>query len=505
MKNVFLPVMFAAFFTVSAFGQTPVNRVNTIADMKALGMASSATPDLIVGGYNINGDWGGGIFKWDAGSTAPINPCDAFQADGVLVGRWLRQRNGTDVRVEECGAYHDNTNGAATVAGIQAALDLVKGSGNPEARILLLGPHYASDNNTTLIVDTPYYCPNIVGGGIHSTTYHFKPSSDKAAVLFTDNTKGVCRGGLSGMRFDGNEHTIPVEVRDRNGPRLEYRVSEAKVGALLQSYAYGFYAEHVHLKLYIDNCDDLADQVVVRYRTTAGSGSFKDSGLIEGTNISAMTEYCSILAINAGSQPYQIPLSFSIFNDEGNVVVVNNDSANTISAYGHMNLEVGLNGTLTLASGTSTNYSGTINKLASGKVNYGRFTFSLINGTASPLGLVAANDQVVFGENSDGSNLQYLTVGANQTTVLNTDFAVFRTATYYISIVGQYNWNGIVDVFDNTAGTKSVFVRGHRFIGAADPTFTVPSGRLAVTVPDSIAANSAWISWVKYIPNENGH
>jgi hypothetical protein len=81
--------------------------VATIADLKA--MAPDAAAVVYVAGYHSAGDGGGGVFIWDAGSTASDNRGTVIVPDSnPAIGRWKRSFSGAP-HVRWFGAVGDGT------------------------------------------------------------------------------------------------------------------------------------------------------------------------------------------------------------------------------------------------------------------------------------------------------------------------------------------------------------------------------------------------------------
>lgn len=100
--------------------------VATVAQLPTSGLADDAL--RYVRGYAADDDGGGGIFRWDAASTAT-----AIQGMivGTGTGRWIRQYSG-EVDVRWCGAKNDDSadNAAALTAALSTGRDiLITGGG----------------------------------------------------------------------------------------------------------------------------------------------------------------------------------------------------------------------------------------------------------------------------------------------------------------------------------------------------------------------------------------
>jgi hypothetical protein len=82
----------------------PVAAVDTIADLNRLPPAYAA---VIVAGYRLANDGGGGLFTWAATSTVPPDDVLVFASQTSPNGRWLRQWNSSRLAPEAAGALGD--------------------------------------------------------------------------------------------------------------------------------------------------------------------------------------------------------------------------------------------------------------------------------------------------------------------------------------------------------------------------------------------------------------
>lgn len=106
---------------------TGVVSVASIGALTALSKSGLTDDDyVIVKGYYAPADGGGGLFQWDAASTATANVGTVFAADEGGTGRWLRDYKGYSAfNVKWFGAKCDSSND--DTSAIQAAIDLRAG------------------------------------------------------------------------------------------------------------------------------------------------------------------------------------------------------------------------------------------------------------------------------------------------------------------------------------------------------------------------------------------
>lgn len=100
------------------WGTTGLPNVTTIAALEAL-QPNSVSSVVIVLGYNLTGDGGGGTLYWNSTSTATANGCTVFAANGVPTGRWIRPPQQT-LNVLQCGA--DSTGATDSTAAFTNAI-----------------------------------------------------------------------------------------------------------------------------------------------------------------------------------------------------------------------------------------------------------------------------------------------------------------------------------------------------------------------------------------------
>lgn len=104
---------------------SPTLFVDTVSNLKAL--AAGAQTYVMVGGYYAKGDLGGGLFYWDAASTATDNGGTVIRPNSLPAsGRWLRIYDGA-VSVKWFGAKGDGVTNDGPAW--QAVLDWAKARG----------------------------------------------------------------------------------------------------------------------------------------------------------------------------------------------------------------------------------------------------------------------------------------------------------------------------------------------------------------------------------------
>lgn len=105
--------------TKQGLGPTSLPYVGNIATLRTT-LTTTVGPAVLVLGYHVEGDGGGGLFVWDAASVATDDGGVVIQVTSVSVGRWVREIQGP-LSVKWFGAKGDGTTNDR--AAIQAALD----------------------------------------------------------------------------------------------------------------------------------------------------------------------------------------------------------------------------------------------------------------------------------------------------------------------------------------------------------------------------------------------
>jgi hypothetical protein len=101
--------------------------VASIVALQALGARSAAIAHISVASYYEKGAGGGGVFDWNATSTAAPDGCIVFAADTVATGRWVRAGGNKALSVLDCGAWGDGATDDANAE--QAAIAAVAANG----------------------------------------------------------------------------------------------------------------------------------------------------------------------------------------------------------------------------------------------------------------------------------------------------------------------------------------------------------------------------------------
>lgn len=97
-------------------------QASNIAGLKAIVGTSGAS--ALVQGYYTAGDGGGGLYFWNATSTATDNGGTIIQATGVSTGRWILESWGARISVRQFGAKGDNaTDDSAAFQAFVNAVD----------------------------------------------------------------------------------------------------------------------------------------------------------------------------------------------------------------------------------------------------------------------------------------------------------------------------------------------------------------------------------------------
>lgn len=333
-----------------------------IATVEALGPASAFYQVVQVLGYNANGDWGGGTLSWSSASTTTADSCVTFPATGVTTGRWIRQLYGVPLSVEDCGAFHDNSNATATLAAFQAANNYVEASVNKNAEIWAKGPLYNFGSGATGVVKaSSFYGPQWVGGGAseggNGTIVTYTPSAEGASFDFIGGSGAICRCGVKGIAFEGNANTIAVEADGQDGMDIDIStIGTMERGVLLNNLLSGQFTEQD--KINLNSNGGLV--TALEYRVGAGSPSFNGSGLVGGTINYAGGASPAVL-VNTGAFPYNAPMSAEFFPAAGSAVGIKVANITAFGApwfYGNLRAEV--NASFTWGSTSEFLFNGTL-------------------------------------------------------------------------------------------------------------------------------------------------
>lgn len=130
-RTVFLLMAGLLWPCALAAAPAPVSAVDTVAEMQALDGARY--PVVQVLSYHPGNGRGGGLFSWNAASTATPDECVTFSAQKAAPkGRWVRQLSGM-LDASMCGAWWDDhhDDAAALSRAFQAAAALRVGLSLP--------------------------------------------------------------------------------------------------------------------------------------------------------------------------------------------------------------------------------------------------------------------------------------------------------------------------------------------------------------------------------------
>jgi hypothetical protein len=93
--------------TDAAYNPGVSKTVDTVAQLQGIGAAAPFYPSVQVKGYNTASGRGGGLFVWNATSTATADSCNVIAATGVATGRYFRAGASPTIPLENCGAWGD--------------------------------------------------------------------------------------------------------------------------------------------------------------------------------------------------------------------------------------------------------------------------------------------------------------------------------------------------------------------------------------------------------------
>ena len=163
---------------------------DTVAALTAV-LKSTLTDNEIrlVYGRSTKGDGGGGLFQWNASSTAAGDSGTIFAADEGGSGRWIRVIEDNFVTVEMFGAFDD---GNDAKAGWQNALNYVGSTNTKISRLVALGREYLIDSGN-LLLKTSGKRSIILSGNSRQDTVTLKAGPNLAS-----QTKPSSLGGTYG-------------------------------------------------------------------------------------------------------------------------------------------------------------------------------------------------------------------------------------------------------------------------------------------------------------------
>lgn len=224
-------------------------RVSTMAALRALPLPQLAlgrTVLLIVAGYNVEGDRGGGIFRWQGNSNQAddggvvIRPTAATDA-----GRWLRVLQAPPTAcafgADDSGAtYSDEAFAAyrAWVVSQSAALATTNARGNRGNATFELPPgHFKLRTNKALLGDTGVSVIQglaVKGAGMGVTKVTYEPTGSGFVLL--DNTDDWFYLDIEDIEFNCNNNTA-ICYRSAGSGTASVRWQRVKFG--------GIWAHHV--------------------------------------------------------------------------------------------------------------------------------------------------------------------------------------------------------------------------------------------------------------------
>lgn len=447
MKRIAALILWLASAGLAYAAPAPVT-VPTIAALQAGNFSSYATVQVL--GYRSVGDGGGGFFNWFPASVAAEDSCTIFKTGGLTNGRFVRQIGTANISVEMCGAYHDGTNAAATLAAFQAANDYVAASASPNAIIEFKGPEYQFGTGGGVTKAASNSCPRWIGGGIGTTSLRLQPSTETAAFTFTGGSGAICRGAVNGVRIVGNSNAVGVKFLGQNGMDFDFEFYSGKMAVLFCNCSTAMFTEQNVGKVYIQNMANGVTNLAEYRISGGGSSSFRGSGFAPGTQVSKSSAAANpLILIGASAQVYNAPLSIKFTNTGGGLTsIVKNNSSNIASfVSGEMDLESDPSDEIALAdtTGQLISYGGTVFALG---ITTGS---GLLPNKAVLTRLYGIGGGGVPGyANADGLRTQLSFTGTSGVTLappVVTNFSVYQvtiTATGYI-------WSGSVLVGTDTS------------------------------------------------------
>lgn len=459
----------------------------------------------------------GGVIK--PGLTVTINAImqapDGLQIFDTTGGGLIRGNPTiTKASVMWWGASNTNTNATLTRAAFQAAVDFAQAGANLSTLEIAVPPGTFNLGSGALPYGIQFnasnWCPILRGSGPGNTNINFTPSSEAGAFLLNSAISqcGFGRGGIYNLRVSGNTNTVGCWFASTNSATCQIQLNTVETGALFCSCTNGGFVENSCFAL-LEGSSGYTR--VLDYRTNSGgTGSFRETGTCLGEPRSfvgnpAASANAFVLVEN-GSNPYSVPLPISLNIQSGGAsYFIDNQSANLVSTYGDIQVEVDGTSSLTLAKTGGISIGGSFNKNISGGsscLNYGPVSWATIAGTVGS-GTQSFQNTFRLLENSSCA-VQFLTAGTGATTTITSSTVGPSEVHLNIYNASTYNWSGRIDICANGLGAYNVCgTAGHRFAGTNDPTFAVNgSGQLQITVGDTVTASSTRLFGVIYTAGE---
>lgn len=267
-------------------GINTVRTVDSIASLKALAAQSGGVAEVL--NYYAGVPGGGGIFYWNASSTATPNDGTIVQATGVVTGRWLRQIDPGTVLALDFGCKFDNSNDDTTY--LQAAIDYAGTTGIQ--RVII--PSGVAKITSTINI---YYPIILQGSGIQTTTLMATGFAADAVLLNLDGTVHP----NAGVRIEGLE-LRDFTIRSNNGVAQGCTWNNVANSGV---YRVGLYALHKGIVITGTQCfSNYFDQLLtlstvtrtISFESFTGGGQFTFAGCNFGGTIGCNVDNASLIS-----------------------------------------------------------------------------------------------------------------------------------------------------------------------------------------------------------------
>lgn len=245
---------------------------------------------VFVESHSLGGSSGGGIFQWDALSTATDDDGVVVQTEGVETGRWVRVLSDSTIRLSYYGITNDQD---ATVA-MSSAISFSKANGYPTVMVDL---SRVTITSALPQLNSSFDCVVITGKSSDSRRTTIDLTGAPDGILMTRGGSGVIGGVFLRDLTIRAEGKTPLYCTGFCGYTVQnVRLYASTAARLSTDIAVGTFTEFFVFK----NCQIWCGRLFQVARG-AGDGSFHGCGFNNGTVINKITgSTTALIELNEG-------------------------------------------------------------------------------------------------------------------------------------------------------------------------------------------------------------